>query len=124
MLRRRKQKSDTNQRRSIGRSQKRKSKVELPILITENKIAKLLLGLVWLVKLEIGLEGSRNTNIIRNTTMDEKSTEIVNDITIHIPVRTSRILLVRFLSNQSANIFFWKFYTCHTLRALIGRYAS
>ena len=45
-------------------------------------------------------------------------------ITIHIPVRTSRILLVRFLFNQSANIFFWKFYTCHKLRALIGRYAS
>ena len=31
------------------------------------------------------------------------------DITIHMPVRTSRILLVRFLSNQSANIFFGSF---------------
>ena len=30
-------------------------------------------------------------------------------ITIHMPVRTSRILLVRFLSNQSANIFFGSF---------------
>ena len=35
----------------------------------------------------------------------------------------SWIVQVRFLSNQSAN-FFWKFYTCHTLHALISHYTS
>ena len=37
-------------------------------------------------------------------------------ITIHIPVRTSRILLVRFLSNQSANIFFEVLHLSHITR--------
>ena len=55
-----------------------KSKVVLPILITENKNTQPLLGLDWLDKLEVGLQGSRNTNIIRNITMDEKSTKILN----------------------------------------------
>ena len=37
-------------------------------------------------------------------------------ITIHIPVRTSRILLVRFLSNQSANIFLDVLHLSHITR--------
>ena len=38
------------------------------------------------------------------------------DITIHMPVRTSRILLVRFLSNQSANIFLEVLHFSHITR--------
>ena len=37
-------------------------------------------------------------------------------ITIHMPVRTSRILLVRFLSNQSANIFLEVLHFSHITR--------
>ena len=36
-----------------------------PILITENKNTQPLLGLDWLDKLEIGLQGSKKTNVIR-----------------------------------------------------------
>ena len=49
-----------------------KTKVMLPILITEKKNTQPLLGLDWLDKLEIGLQGSRETNIIRNITTNEK----------------------------------------------------
>ena len=56
-----------------------KRKVMLPILITENKDTQPLLGLDWLDKLEIGLQGVWNTNIVRNITVDERS------ITIHVP---------------------------------------
>ena len=42
-----------------------KSKGTLPILITENKNTQPLLGLDWLDKLEIGLQGSKKTNVIR-----------------------------------------------------------
>ena len=56
-----------------------KSKVTLPILKTENKDTQPLLGLDWLNKLEIGLQGSQNTNIIQNNTMDQRSTKIVNE---------------------------------------------
>ena len=45
------------------------SRVVLPILITENKNTQLLLGLDWLDKLEIGLQGNKHTNIIRNKTL-------------------------------------------------------
>ena len=51
----------------------------LPILITENKDTQSLLGLDWLDKLEIGLQGNRNTNIIRNITVDERSTKILGE---------------------------------------------
>ena len=47
----------------------------LPILITENKDTQPLLGLDWLDKLEIGLRGKQNLNIIRNITVDERSTK-------------------------------------------------
>ena len=53
-----------------------KSRVMLPILITEHKDTQPLLGLDWLDKLEIGLQGNRNTNIIRNITVNERSTKI------------------------------------------------
>ena len=56
-----------------------KSKVTLPILITENKNKQPLLGLVCLDKLEIGLPCSRDTNITWNITMDEKSTKLLNE---------------------------------------------
>ena len=49
-----------------------KTKVMLPILITEKKNTQPLLGLDWLDKLEIGLQGSRETNIIRSITTNEK----------------------------------------------------
>ena len=56
-----------------------KSKVLLPILITENKDTQPLLGLDWLDKLENDFQGNRNTNIIRNITVDEKSTKILDE---------------------------------------------
>ena len=51
----------------------------LPILIPENKDTQPLLGLDWLDKLEIGLQGNRKTNIIRNITVDERSTKILDE---------------------------------------------
>ena len=33
----------------------------------------------WLDKLQIGLQGSRNTNIIRNINKDERSKKILNE---------------------------------------------
>ena len=53
-----------------------KTKVMLPILITEKKNTQPLLGLDWLDKLEIGLQGSHETNIIRNITTNEKGEKI------------------------------------------------
>ena len=55
-----------------------KSKVTLPILITENKTNQPLLGLDWLDKLEIGLQGNKNTNIIRHIETDERRQQIVD----------------------------------------------
>ena len=43
-----------------------RNRVTLPILIREKGNTQLLLGLDWLDKLEIGLQGNRDTNIIRN----------------------------------------------------------
>ena len=51
----------------------------LPNLITENKDTQPLLGLDWLNKLEIGLQGNRNTKIIRNITVDERSTQVLEE---------------------------------------------
>ena len=74
-----------------------KAKITLPILITEKKNTQPLLGLDWLDKLEIGLQGSHETNIIRNITASEKGEKIfeefeilfkknhtINDLTIDI----------------------------------------
>ena len=55
-----------------------KTKVTLPILITE-KNTQPLLGLDWLDKLEISLQGSRETNIIRNITTNQKGEKIFED---------------------------------------------
>ena len=56
-----------------------KSKITLPILITENKNTQPLLGLDWLDKLEIGIQGNTNTNIIRHIETDERRQKIVNE---------------------------------------------
>ena len=53
-----------------------KTKVMLPILITEKKNTQPLLGLDWLDKMEIGLQGSRETNIIRSITTNEQGEKI------------------------------------------------
>ena len=42
-----------------------KSKETLPKLITENKNTQPLLGVDWMDKLEIGLQGNKNTKIIQ-----------------------------------------------------------
>ena len=55
------------------------SEITLPILITENINTQPLLGLDLLDKLEIGLQGTRNANAIRNKTMDKRSTKILNN---------------------------------------------
>ena len=56
-----------------------KTKTVLPILITENKNTQPLLGLDWLDKLEIGLQGNLETNIIRNITTSEKGEKIFKE---------------------------------------------
>ena len=56
-----------------------KAKTTLQILITEKKNTQPLLGLDWLDKLEIGLQGSRETNIIRNITTKEKGEKIFEE---------------------------------------------
>ena len=56
-----------------------KSREILPILITENKNTQPLLGLDWLDKLEIGLQGSKKTNVIRHVTEDERRKRIINE---------------------------------------------
>ena len=56
-----------------------KSKITLPILITENKNTQPLLGLDWLDKLEIRLQGNTNTNIIRHIETDERRQKLVNE---------------------------------------------
>ena len=55
-----------------------KSKEILPILITENKTTQSLLGLDWLDKLEIGLQGSKKTNVIRHVEEDERRKKIID----------------------------------------------
>ena len=56
-----------------------KSKEILPIFITENKNTQPLLGLDWLNKLEIGLQGSKKTNVIRHVEKDERLEGIIHD---------------------------------------------
>ena len=56
-----------------------KSKEILPILITKNKNTQPLLGLDWLDKLEIGLQGSKKTNVIRHVEEDERRKKIISD---------------------------------------------
>ena len=58
---------------------KEKSKVTLPILITANKNTQPLLRLDWLDELEIGLQGNKNTNIIRHIETDERRQKIVDE---------------------------------------------
>ena len=48
----------------------------LPILITEKENTQPLLGLDWLNKLEIGLQGKCVTNIIRNITANKRGEKI------------------------------------------------
>ena len=54
-----------------------KSREILPILITENKNTQPLLGLDWLNKLKIGLQGSKKTKFIRHVTEDERRKRII-----------------------------------------------
>ena len=56
-----------------------KSKETLPILITENKNTEPLLGLDWLDKLEIGLQGSKKTNVIRYVEEEERRKKIIDE---------------------------------------------
>ena len=56
-----------------------KSKEVLLILITENKNTQCLLGLDWLDKLKIGLQGNKNTKIIRHIETDGRRQKIINE---------------------------------------------
>ena len=56
-----------------------KSKEILSILVTENKNTQPLSGLDWLDKLEIGLQGNKNTNIIRHIETDGRRQNIINE---------------------------------------------
>ena len=56
-----------------------KIKETLPILITENKNTQPLLGLDWLDKLEIGLQGSKKTNVIRYVEEEERRKKIIDE---------------------------------------------
>ena len=51
----------------------------LPRLITESKGTQPILGLIWLDKLEIGLQGNERTNICRNVNNDEIREKIFAD---------------------------------------------
>ena len=55
------------------------SKETLPIPITEDKNNQPLLGLDWLNKLEIGLQGSKKTNVIRHVEEDERRKKIIDE---------------------------------------------
>ena len=56
-----------------------KNKETLPILITENKNTQPFLGLDWLDKLEIGLQGGKKTNVIRHVEEDERRKKIISE---------------------------------------------
>ena len=56
-----------------------KGKEVLPIPITENKNTQPLLGLDWLDKLEIGLQGNRKMNVIRHVEEDERRKKIIDE---------------------------------------------
>ena len=55
------------------------SKEILPIPITENKTTQPLLGLNWIDKLEIGLQGSNKTNVIRHVEEEERRKKIIDE---------------------------------------------
>ena len=57
----------------------KKTKITPPILITEKKNTQPLLGLDWLDKLEISLQGCHGTNNIRNITASEKGEKIFEE---------------------------------------------
>ena len=56
-----------------------KSKEILPILIIENKNTQPLLGLDWLDKLELGLQVSKKTNVIRYVEEEERRKKIIDE---------------------------------------------
>ena len=56
-----------------------KSKETSPTLTTGNKNTQLLLRLDWLDELEIGLQGNKNTNIIRHVETDGRRQKIINE---------------------------------------------
>ena len=60
-----------------------RTKVSLPILITEKDNTQPLLGLDWLDKLEIGLQGNSETNIFRNITANERGEKIFEEFETH-----------------------------------------
>ena len=60
-----------------------KSKKILPILITENKTTQPLLGLDWLDKLEIGLQGNKKTNVIRHVGEDKDERRLSTNMKIY-----------------------------------------
>ena len=62
-----------------SKSKRRKQKSTLPILITEKKNTQPLLGQDWLDKREIGIQGSHETNIIRNITASERGEKIFEE---------------------------------------------
>ena len=79
MLCRCKQEPNKIQRRSHGGMKTEKSEEILPIIFTENKNNQPLLGLDWLDKLEIGLQGNKNTNFIRHIETDGRRQKIINE---------------------------------------------
>ena len=56
-----------------------RSWVTLQILIAEKGNTQPLLGLDWLDKLEIGAQGNRETNIVRNIEVNERGEKLVKD---------------------------------------------
>ena len=56
-----------------------KCKEVLQTLITENRNTQPQLGLDWRDKLEIGLQGNKNTNIIRHIETDGRCEKIINE---------------------------------------------
>ena len=56
-----------------------RSRVTLPILIAEKGNTQPLLGLDWLDKFDIGSQGNRETNIIRNIEVNERGEKIFKD---------------------------------------------
>ena len=57
----------------------KKSNEKLPIPITESKDTQPLLGQNWLDKLEHGLQGNKNTNIIKKMNNDERREKNVGE---------------------------------------------
>ena len=54
-----------------------KIKEILPILITENKTTQPLLGLDWLNKFEMGMHGSKKTNVLRQVNENENELSMI-----------------------------------------------